>query len=131
MRYRLEYVPVVLLVRLIGALPRPLARGVGILIGGLVYHLHPRLRRVGLRNLKLAFPKMSQNERRKILRGVYVSLGRLLGEVCLFPSYTPENASQVAVYQGFENFEALIKHGKGVLFLIPFYQGFKILEALI
>ena len=126
MRYRLEYVPVVLLVRLIGALPRPLARGVGILIAGLVYHLHLRLRRVGLRNLKLAFPKKSQNERRKILRGVYVSLGRLLGEVCLFPSYTPENASQVAVYQGFENFEAAEKRGKGVLFLTGHFGGWEI-----
>src|SRR5271166_1641124 len=126
MRYRLEYVPVVLLVRLIGALPRPLARGVGILIAGLVYHLHPRLRRVGMRNLQLAFPKESQKERRKILRAVYVSLGRLLGEVCLFPSYTPENASQVAVYQGFENFEAAEKRGKGVLFLTGHFGGWEI-----
>ena len=85
MRHRLEYMPVVLLVRLIGALPRPLARGVGIMIGGAVYHLHRRLRRVGMRNLQLAFPEKSQKERRKILRGVYVSLGRLLGEACLFP----------------------------------------------
>ena len=126
MRYKLEYVPALLLVRLIGALPRPLARGVGFLIGGLVYHLHPRLRRVGMRNLQLAFPQKSQKERRKILRAVYVSLGRLLGEVCLFPSYTPENASQVAVYQGFENFEAAEKRGKGVLFLTGHFGGWEI-----
>src|SRR5271167_5114329 len=103
MRYRLQYMPVVLLVRLIGALPRPLARGVGILIGGLVYYLHPRLRRVGRRNLELAFPEKSPAERRQILRGVYVSLGRLLGEACQFPKYTRENVGAIAVYQGFEN----------------------------
>src|SRR5208283_3702074 len=126
MRYNLEYVPVALLVRLIGALPRPLARGVGLLIGGLVYHLHPRLRRVGLRNLQLAFPKKSKKDRRKILRGVYVSLGRLLGEVCLFPRYTQANASQVAVYQGFENFEDAEKLGKGVLLLTGHFGGWEI-----
>ena len=126
MRYRLEYVPVALLVRLIGALPRPLARGVGILIGGLVYHLHLRLRRVGMRNLQLAFPEKSKKERRKILRGVYVSLGRLLGEVCLFPHLHTANASQVAVYQGFENFEAAEKLGKGVLFLTGHFGGWEI-----
>src|SRR5271157_1382338 len=126
MRYKLEYVPALLLVRLIGALPRPLARGVGFLIGGLVYHLHPRLRRVGMRNLQLAFPQKSQKERRKILRAVYVSLGRLLGEVCLFPRYTQANASQVAVYQGFENFEAAEKRGKGVLFLTGHFGGWEI-----
>src|SRR5271157_182846 len=126
MRYKLEYVPALLLVRLIGALPRPPARGVGFLIGGLVYHLHPRLRRVGMRNLQLAFPQKSQKERRKILRAVYVSLGRLLGEVCLFPRYTQANASQVAVYQGFENFEAAEKRGKGVLFLTGHFGGWEI-----
>src|SRR5271165_4345812 len=126
MRYRLQYMPVALLVRLIGTLPRPLARGVGILIGGLVYHLHPRLRRVGLRNLRLAFPNKPLKERRKILRGVYVSLGRLLGEVCLFPYYNQANASQLAVYQGFENFEAAEKRGKGVLLLTGHFGGWEI-----
>src|SRR5271169_5265521 len=126
MRYRLQYLLVALMVRLIGALPRPLARGIGILIGGLAYHLHPRLRRVGMRNLQLAFPGKTKAERRKILRGVFVSLGRLLGEACLFPSYTPANASQVAVYQGFENFEAAEKLGKGVLFLTGHFGGWEV-----
>jgi KDO2-lipid IV(A) lauroyltransferase len=126
MRYRLQYWPVALLVRLIGLLPRPLAHGAGILIGGLVYHLHPRLRRVGLRNLELAFPEKSPVERRKILRGVYVSLGRLLGEACLFPRYTRANVSRIAVYQGFENFEAAEKQGKGVLLLTAHLGGWEV-----
>src|ERR1700761_5882162 len=103
---KLQYWPVAVLVRFIGVLPRPLAHGFGIVIGKLVYWLHPRLRRVGLRNLELAFPEKTTAERRNILRGVYVSLGRLLGESCLFPTYTARNARQIAVYQGFENFEA-------------------------
>jgi Kdo2-lipid IVA lauroyltransferase/acyltransferase len=126
MLYKLQYLPVVLLVRLIGALPRPLARGVGILIAGAVYHLHPRLRRVGMHNLQLAFPEKSRHERRKILRAVYVSLGRLLGEACLFPTYALENVHQVAVYQGFENFEAAEKRGKGVLLLTAHFGGWEI-----
>jgi Kdo2-lipid IVA lauroyltransferase/acyltransferase len=126
MRYRLEYLPVVLLVRLLGVLPRPLARGTGVFIGRVVYHMHPRLRRVGMRNLQLAFPGKSQKERRKILHGVYISLGRLLGEACLFPHYTPANAPEVAVYQGFENFEAAEKRGKGVLLLTGHFGGWEI-----
>lgn len=126
MRYKLQYLPLALLVRIIGMLPRPLARGVGILIGGLVYHAHPRLRRVGLRNLEMAFPGKPLSERRRILRGVYVSLGRLLAEFCLFPRYTQENVSRVAVYQGFENFESAEKRGKGVLFLTGHFGGWEI-----
>lgn len=123
---KLQYWPVALLVRLIGILPRPLAHAVGILIGKAVYYLHPRLRRVGLRNLELAFPDKSLAQRRKILRGVYVSLGRLLGEACLFPSYTPKNASEIAVYQGFENFQAADNRGKGVLLLTGHFGGWEV-----
>ncbi len=79
-----------------------------------------------MRNLQMAFPEKSAAERRQILRGVYISLGRLLAEFCLFPSYTRENASQIAVYQGFENFEAAEKRGKGVLFLTGHFGGWEV-----
>ncbi|HKD84744.1 MAG TPA: lysophospholipid acyltransferase family protein [Terriglobales bacterium] len=126
MRYKLQYWPVTLIVRAIGILPRPFAHGAGILIGKLVYYLHPRLRRVGRRNLEMAFPGKSPAERRQILRGVYISLGRLLGEACLFPTYTRENSSEIATYQGFENFEAAEKRGKGVLLLTAHLGGWEV-----
>jgi KDO2-lipid IV(A) lauroyltransferase len=126
MLYRLQTLPLAFLVRFVGMLPRPLARGAGIVLGRVVYYVHPRLRRVGQRNLEMAFPEKSPQERRQILRGVYASLGRLLAEFCLFPRYTLENVSQVAVYQGFENFEAAEKRGKGVLFLTGHFGGWEI-----
>jgi KDO2-lipid IV(A) lauroyltransferase len=60
---------------------------------------------------------MSPHERRRIVRGEFISLGRQLAEVCLFPSYTRENVSSIVVYDGFENFERAYARGKGVLFL--------------
>ncbi len=117
MRERLEYALVWSWVKILGSLPRPMARAVGIALGLTVYALHGRLRRVGLRNLSLAFPEMSERERRRLLRGEFVSLGRQLAEVCLFPRYTLENVSRVVVYDGFENFERAYARGKGVLFL--------------
>ena len=126
MRQKLEYAPVWLLVKIIGALPRPVARAIGISIGWLVYLLHIRLRRVGLRNLELAFPEKSRHERSKILRGVFTSLGRQLAEVCLFPKYTLENVDDVVLYDGFENFEQAFARGKGVLFLTGHLGGWEI-----
>ncbi|MFY9559794.1 MAG: lysophospholipid acyltransferase family protein [Terriglobales bacterium] len=117
MRERLEYWIVWLWVKTVGLLPRPLARAQGITLGLIVYLLHGRLRRVGMRNLALAFPQMSPRDRRRILRGTYVSLGRQLAEVCLFPHYTRENVSRIVVYDGFKNFERAFASGKGVLFL--------------
>ena len=70
-----------------------------------------------MRNLELAFPEKSRRERKKILRGVFTSLGRQVAEVCRFPKYTHENVSKVVVYEGFENFERALARGKGVLFL--------------
>ena len=114
---RLEYALVWPWIKLLGLLPRPIARALGIGIGVAVYHLHPRLREVGLRNLSLAFPTMAEAERRRIVRGEFVSLGRQLAEACMFPRYTRENVSDIVVYDGLENYERAMARGKGVLFL--------------
>jgi KDO2-lipid IV(A) lauroyltransferase len=126
MRHRLEYALVWPVAKILGALPRPLARALGILLAGAVYHLHRRLRKVGLRNLEIAYPQMAAVERRRILRGVFVSLGRQLAEFCRFPRYTRDNVAQVAVYEGFENFDAAQRRGKGVLFLTAHLGGWEV-----
>lgn len=117
MRYRLEYALAWILVKSIGALPRPLARAAGITLAWFVYFLHRKLRRVGRRNLELAFPEKTPRERAKILRRVFTSIGRQAAEVCLFPKYTRANVSKTVVYEGFENFERALARGKGVMFL--------------
>jgi Kdo2-lipid IVA lauroyltransferase/acyltransferase len=126
MRYWLEFAPVWLLVKVMGVLPRPLARGVGIGIGALVYRFYGRLRRVGERNLELAMPELNAGQRTEILRGVFTSLGRMLAEICLFPRYTPENIADVAVYDGLENFQVANGRGKGVLFLTAHLGGWEV-----
>src|SRR5437763_17048819 len=102
MRHWLEYLPVWLLAKYVGLLPRPLARGFGVTVGLLVYLLHPRLRQVGLRTLDIAFPAKSRKQKKKIVREVYRNLGRQLAEVYLLPRYKKVNVSGVAVYVGVE-----------------------------
>ncbi len=126
MRRRLEYALAWFITKTIGALPRPLARVAGIWLAWKIYLLHVRLRRVGMRNLALAFPEMSHRRRAKILRGEFTSMGRQLAEVCLFPKYTRENVSKVVVYDGFENFERTVARGKGVLFLTGHLGGWEL-----
>jgi KDO2-lipid IV(A) lauroyltransferase len=126
MRTWLEYLPVWLIAQTLRWLPRPVARAVAGGIAMLVYGLHRRLRRVGMRNLELAFPEKSPAERKRILKGMFGSLGRLLVEVAKFPDYTLENVDCIAVYDGLENYLAARDRGKGVLFLTAHLGGWEI-----
>jgi Kdo2-lipid IVA lauroyltransferase/acyltransferase len=126
MRQRLEYALAWPFIKILGVLPRSLARAFGIGIGWVVYLLHVRLRQVGTRNLALAFPEKSAAERGRILRGEFTSLGRQLAEVCQIPKYTPENVDQVVVYEGFENYERAHGRGQGVLFLTAHFGGWEL-----
>src|SRR5271166_3432836 len=126
MRQRFEYALAWPFIKTLSLLPRPLARAAAISLAGMVYLLHSRLRRVGMRNLAMALPEKSRGEHARILRGEFTSLGRQLAEVCHFPKYTRENVGKVVVYDGFENFERASALGKGVLFLTAHMGGWEL-----
>ena len=126
MRRKLEYAAAWPFLKIMGVLPRPLARAFAIGIAQLVYMLHFRLRQVGMRNLEMVFPEKSRGERRRILRGVFTSLGRQLAELCQFPRYTTQNVDDVVVYDGLENYERAYARGKGVLFLTAHFGGWEL-----
>lgn len=92
----------------------------------LIYAAHGRLRAVGLRNLELAFPDKNRKDKLRILRKLFQGMGRQLAEFALFPRYTKENVSKVAIYDGFQNFAEARARGKGVLFLTAHFGGWEI-----
>jgi KDO2-lipid IV(A) lauroyltransferase len=112
-----EFAAVWIVVHLMRLLPRRLARAVGVAIAAVAYRVLGRLRRVGMRNLELAFPEMPAEERQTILRTEYRNLGLLLAEFCKMPDYTAESASRFIRYEGLENYRAATARGKGVLVL--------------
>ena len=126
MRRKLEYAAAWPFIKILSILPRPLSRAAAIFLAQIVYLLHRKLRRVGMRNLAMAFPEKSEAERARILRGVFTSLGRELAELCQFPRYTLENVDQVVVYDGLENYEQAFGRGKGVLFVTAHFGGWEL-----
>src|SRR5437879_918574 len=94
-----------------------MARAFGAGIGAIAFHALGRLRRVGIRNLELAFPDMTAPDREAILRSEYRNLGYLLAEFCKMPGYTPATANPFVRYEGLENYIAARDRGKGVLVL--------------
>jgi KDO2-lipid IV(A) lauroyltransferase len=122
----LAFIPVWLLLRVLGALPLASARRLGIAIGSLVHTLHSRLRHVGLRNLELAFPEMSAAQRRRIVKSVFATLGRQLADFAHLPDMTRANVAHVVVHEGLEHYVAARDRGRGVLFLTAHLGGWEI-----
>ena len=117
MREWAEYAAAWLALKLLGLLPRGLARAVGARVAALLFLFRPTLRRAALANLQLAFPDWSDAQRRRVIRGLVRHLGWMAGEFSQFPKYTRENIERIVVLDGFENFAAAERRGQGVLFL--------------
>jgi KDO2-lipid IV(A) lauroyltransferase len=117
MRSWLEFVAAWLALKSLGILPRPLARAAGALVTRVAFFLRPPLRRAAVVNLRLAFPDLSDGERRRILRSLVRQVGWMAGEFARFPRYTREGIERIVVLDSFENFDAAQRLGKGVLFL--------------
>jgi len=112
-----EFAVVWLFVHGVRLLPRRVGRAIGAAIGAIAFHALGRLRRVGIRNLELAFPEMTAADREATLRSEYRNLGFLLAEFSKMPDYTAETASRFIRYEGLENYLAARERGKGVLVL--------------
>jgi Kdo2-lipid IVA lauroyltransferase/acyltransferase len=115
MREALEFAFSWILLTVFGLLPRRAALAAGAGLGAVAWHLLPRLRSTGLRNLEMAFPEMQPVERERILRNLYGNLGRQLAEFCQMSRYTTESAGKVARYEGLEHYLSARDKGGGVL----------------
>ena len=116
-RHIIEFAAAWLFLRAVGLLPRPAARAAGSLIARIAWTAVPRLHRVGLRNLSLAFPNMPAADREAILRREYRSLGWHLAEFAKMSGYTRESASRFIRYEGLDHYLAARDRGNGVLVL--------------
>lgn len=114
---RLQYAVAWVFVKALGALPRPLARGVAAVAARLLLLLLPKLRKTAEFNLKLAFPEWTEQRRRTVMKQMARNLGWMAAEFARFPKYTKENIERVVVLDGHENFLAGQSRGKGVLYL--------------
>lgn len=132
----LEYIPVRVLFAFLGTLPRRTALRIGIWIGRVAYRFAGGLRKVALRNLEIAFPEKSVDERESIARGSFENLGRVLAELTQFPRATRETLRDQVVFE-FENepsrsdpelVRALEQHanGRGILLLGPHLGNWEI-----
>jgi len=126
MKEWLEFAIAWLAVKLLGILPRGLARAVAAGGARLMLALLPKLRKTAEFNLKLAFPEMSEAQRSELLRKMTRNLGWMAAEFARFPKYTRENIERIVILDGQENFLAGRERGKGVLFLTGHFGAWEL-----
>src|SRR5881394_3840790 len=113
MRDSFEYSAAWLLLKLLGVLPRRVARWTAWSIGSLLFTLRPVWRRSALYNLRIAFPDWSEAKRRRTVRRMVRNLGWMAAEFARLPRYTRQNIETAIVLDGFENFRAAERKGRG------------------
>ncbi len=113
----LQYAVAWTFVKVLGVLPRPVARGLAAGSARVLLTLLPKLRKTAEFNLRLAFPEWSEAQRRAVLKRMARNLGWMTAEFARLPKYTRENIGNVVVLDGHENFLAGKSRGKGVIYL--------------
>jgi Kdo2-lipid IVA lauroyltransferase/acyltransferase len=113
----IEYAAAWLGLKALGLLPRPAARFVGAAFAAIAYRLRTPLRRAARTNLQIAFPEMNEAKRDEIIRRMVRQVGWMAAEFSQLPKYSRKNIESIVTIDGFENFDAARRRGKGVLFL--------------
>ena len=106
---------------LIHFLPFRIIVSMGNGLGAFLYYLAKERRRVGTINLKLCFPNMSEDERKKIVHEHFKVLVRSLIERCLLWWSSAERINSLIRIEGMEHFESV--RGRPAIFLTPHFVG--------
>ncbi len=121
-----EYMLALALIKLFGAMPRGIAHRAGKTLAWLGFHFARRQRRAGLHNLRMVFPEMSGGDKKRILRGCFQNMGRLLVEFTHFPELNKSNISQFVVHDGLENYLEGLRRGRGVIFMTAHFGAWEL-----
>ncbi|HWE45513.1 MAG TPA: lysophospholipid acyltransferase family protein [Caulobacteraceae bacterium] len=126
--YAVEVVLYDLFHLIVGALPPDAASDMGAWIGGTFGPLSPT-NRIVKRNLDLAFPDKSPQERHRILMAQWRNTGRLFAEFPILHKLTPATG-RVEVING-ERLDAIREAGKPVVFVSGHFSNWEIMPLTI
>jgi len=125
---RVEYALFVALFSFLRWLPLPVAFRCGEWIGLLLYHCDRPHRRVGLTNLRFAFPDKSLTEHQAILRESLLNLGRMVAEFCHLHELRAETIHERVTFADFAQWQELVSKAQptGALILTGHFGNWEL-----
>jgi KDO2-lipid IV(A) lauroyltransferase len=117
--------------RLFAPLPYPVLYALGAATGMLLYALPLSLKSVARRNLELCLPDLSADERNRILRAHFRSLGIGLFETAMSWWVGEKRIRKLSQVVGWEHLEAALARGRGTILLSAHFTTLEIGAAAI
>lgn len=118
------------LIGTIGALPLVTSMRFGKSVGRFFAKRFPKLRKTGRRNLEIAMPELSSEDKDRIVLGTFESLGRHLGFVSHFRKFQHEDVRDLVEVVGLGNFEEAYARGNGILFFTGHFGSWEVFNLL-
>jgi KDO2-lipid IV(A) lauroyltransferase len=117
----LEYLAARTILFMLRVLPRNAAMKIGISAGSFGFRRLDKLRKVGERNLELAFPEKTAEERAIILKAAFQNMGRVMAVVSRFDDLSRQNLGDLIEYEPdpvfAEQYERTKTDGRGRIIL--------------
>ncbi|MGO9454727.1 MAG: lysophospholipid acyltransferase family protein [Candidatus Binataceae bacterium] len=126
---RIEYTGVAAGIAALRSFPLERALKLGARLGSMAMELDRPNRPIAIKNLEIAFPELTREERLKIIRGMYRNWGRMVAEWAHMGKLDRSNIERYAVYEGKEHWEEAerLSKGRGAFVLTAHFGNFELL----
>ena len=112
---------------LVPRLSFPVASSIGRALGSLAWALDTRHREVAMKNLLLAFPKLTESHRRQLARRAFQQAGRTAVEMLWSSSLTDHTLEEIAVFEGRDYLDDAIAKGRGALITTAHFGNWELM----
>ena len=131
-RYRLEYLAVVVLIFVLNLIPYRIALKFGDTIGLLAFSVFRLRREVALGNLEKSFGETyTRKEIRRIAARAYRNIGRGMIEYGLFPSLKKKKLERFLTISGEENLRKIDGAGRGAVLVTGHFGSWELMGAFL
>lgn len=128
---KIEAIAVRFLLGVIGILPLKTSMSIGRSLGKSFTRFFPKLTKTANRNLEIAYPGISNDEKKRIVSGTFESLGRQLGLISHFRKFKHEDIRDLVELVGREKyFDPADATGRGILFFTGHFGSWEVFNLL-